>query len=72
MLTEEDFGFLSKAQQEGSAWTVPTHLSLQEVERQVIEATLKRTAGNVKEASEILGIDRSTIYERIKKFNITR
>ncbi len=72
VLTTDDFGFLERPAQGGAEWTVPTNLPLAEIERQVIEATLKRTSGNVKEVSEILGVDRSTIYERIRKYNIPR
>ncbi len=35
-------------------------------------ATLDRTGGNVKEAAIALGIDRSTLYEKIKKYGIPR
>jgi hypothetical protein len=40
-------------------------MTLQEMEKQLIAATLKRTEGNIKEAASILGIDRSTMYEKI-------
>jgi DNA-binding NtrC family response regulator len=72
VLSEEDFAFLARETGAGAGWTVPSHLPLHEIERQVIEATLRRTGGNIKEAAEILEIDRSTIYERIKKYNIAR
>jgi transcriptional regulator of acetoin/glycerol metabolism len=42
------------------------------LEREAIAATIKRTQGNIKEAAALLGIDRSTLYERIKKYNIPR
>jgi DNA-binding NtrC family response regulator len=72
VLTEEDFGFLSTALGERKQWSVPTHLSLQEVERQVITATLDRNQGNIKETASVLGIDRSTLYEKIKRYAIPR
>ena len=72
VLSEEDFGFLAREAPGRDAWAVPTHLPLHEVERMVIEETLRRTGGNVKEAAEILQIDRSTLYDRIRKFNIPR
>jgi transcriptional regulator of acetoin/glycerol metabolism len=33
---------------------------------------LDRTAGNIKEAAAVLGIDRSTLYEKIKRYAIPR
>ncbi len=65
-LTADDLGFLLQpaARRE---WAPPTHLSLGEIEREVIEAVLQRTDGNVREAARILGIDRSTLYDKIKR-----
>jgi transcriptional regulator of acetoin/glycerol metabolism len=42
------------------------------MERQAIAATLNRTGGNIKEAATQLGIDRSTMYEKIKRYEIPR
>jgi len=69
-LTAEDFSFLrnngpAKAQ-------IPDNLTLAEMERLMIEATLRRTGGNVKEAAASLGIDRSTLYEKLKRYGIER
>jgi len=47
-------------------------MPLREVEKQVITATLQRTEGNVKEAASLLGIDRSTLYIKLKKYDIPR
>jgi DNA-binding NtrC family response regulator len=71
ILTEEDVGFLA---QNGTArtWKIPAGASLQEMEKQLIIATLQRTGGNIKESASILGIDRSTLYEKIKKYEIPR
>ncbi len=70
VLTEEDFGFLEGAPAAG--WAVPDHIALDEVDRQVIAATLRRTGWNIKEAAADLGIDRSTLYDRLKKYGLTR
>jgi DNA-binding NtrC family response regulator len=71
MLTEEDFAFLQKAS--GPAeWTIPPNTTLQDLEKQAITATLDRTDGNVKEAASVLGIDRSTLYEKLKRYAIQR
>jgi DNA-binding NtrC family response regulator len=72
VLTEEDFAFLGQAVDGRKAWAVPTNLSLQEIEKQAIEATLRRHSGNIKETAATLGIERSTLYEKIKKYAIER
>jgi DNA-binding NtrC family response regulator len=70
-LTEDDFGFLER---NGAVkpWSIPAGMTLQQMEKQLIAATLERTGGNIKEAAAQLGIDRSTIYEKIKKYEIPR
>ncbi len=72
VLSEEDFAFLNQDARANQGWSVPNNLTLQEVEKQVIAATIKRTQGNIKEAAAVLGIDRSTLYDRIKKPEIAR
>jgi transcriptional regulator of acetoin/glycerol metabolism len=47
-------------------------MTLQEMEKQLIVATIERTGGNIKESAAILGIDRSTMYEKIKRYEISR
>jgi DNA-binding NtrC family response regulator len=71
VLTEDDFAFLAH---NGvvKPWAIPAGITLQEMEKQVIAATLQRTSGNIKEAAAILGIDRSTMYEKIKRYEIPR
>ncbi len=53
-------------------WTIPSNMTLEEAENKIISATLQRTRGNISEAAGILGIDRSTLYDRLKKYNIPR
>jgi DNA-binding NtrC family response regulator len=72
VLTEDDFTFLRRAQQNGNGWVAPDNVALDEVQKQVIMATLRRTGGNVKEAASTLGIDRSTLYDRMRKYAIER
>jgi DNA-binding NtrC family response regulator len=69
ILTKADFSFLSTGGP--AAWTPPP-VSLQELEKQAIETAIKRSQGNIKEAAAQLGIDRSTLYEKIKKYGIAR
>ena len=67
--------FTCRAAHEGGqpvGWTPPTDLTLDAVEREVILATLRRTGGNVKEAATILDIDRSTLYDRLRRYGIQR
>ncbi len=70
-LTDEDFAFLK---QNGAAKSpvLPAGMTLAEMERVLIIATLQRTGGNIKESASILGIDRSTLYEKIKRYEIPR
>jgi len=72
VLMEEDFAFLSNTIKARSAWTIPQDMSLQDLERQAIAVTLDRTQGNIKEAAGVLGIDRSTLYEKIRRYDIAR
>jgi len=72
ILAEEDFAFLASEGMPHAGWEAPSNLTLHEVERQVIEATLRRTGGNVKETAEILDIDRSTLYDRMRRHSIAR
>ncbi len=70
-LTDEDFSFLADAGP-SRPWQIPAGVTLQEMEKQVIAATIQRTGGNIKESASILGIDRSTLYEKIKRYEIPR
>jgi DNA-binding NtrC family response regulator len=72
ILCEEDFAFLEQNGIRKQTWHVPDNLLLTDIEKQVIEATIRRTKGNIKEAASVLGIDRSTLYEKIKKYEIER
>ncbi|MFW6181227.1 MAG: sigma-54-dependent transcriptional regulator [Spirochaetota bacterium] len=55
----------------GSAPPPATHLrSLQEVEREAIEQALRYCSGRKLEAARILGIGKTTLYEKIRKYGI--
>ncbi|MFO8032782.1 MAG: sigma-54 dependent transcriptional regulator [Desulfohalobiaceae bacterium] len=45
--------------------------SLQEVEKEHIRATLKRQDWNISRSAKTLGIDRSTLYQKIKRYNLS-
>jgi DNA-binding NtrC family response regulator len=73
VLGAPDFAFLSRpAAAPGGGLSLPPGLTLQEMEKDYIAATLTRLSGNVKAAAEALGIDRSTLYEKIKRYEIPR
>jgi two-component system response regulator HydG len=72
VLTADDFEFLARNGHDAGQWSIPSNATLQDLERRAIEVTLDRTQQNVKEAAAILGIDRSTMYEKIKRYEITR
>jgi DNA-binding NtrC family response regulator len=73
ILSEEDFSFLLDQPAGGKrGWSMPAGMTLEEGERQIIAAALQRAGGNVSEAATALAIDRSTLYDKIKKFNLPR
>jgi DNA-binding NtrC family response regulator len=71
-LGEDDFSFLAQGGVPGKAWAPPAGMTLQEMEKHLIVATIQHTGGNIKESASILGIDRSTLYEKIKRYEIPR
>ena len=71
-LSSGDFAFLVRDASERGGRHVPVDLPLEEIEKQVIAATLRRHGGNIKETATVLGIDRSTLYEKIKRYGIPR
>jgi DNA-binding NtrC family response regulator len=72
VLGAEDFAFLARKAASAAPLALPAGLSLQDMEKEYIAATLLRLQGNVKAAAEALGIDRSTLYEKIKRYGIPR
>jgi DNA-binding NtrC family response regulator len=71
VLGRREFAFLLR---DGPApgWSIPPDLSLRDLEKLAIAATLDRTRGNVRQTARILGIDRSTLYEKLRKYEIPR
>jgi two-component system response regulator AtoC len=56
----------------GSEATPGPMVSLEEVERRHVVAVLTHTGGNVSQSARILGIDRVTLYNKIKKWGLRR
>lgn len=55
----------TEVQEEASPEEMP---SLDELEKEHIQRVLRRTNGNKKKSAEILGVDRSTLYARLKRY----
>ncbi len=70
-LEPQDFQWLLR-KAEDSSWAPPPNLTLRDIEQRAVESALQRTMGNVKAAAESLGIDRSTLYEKIKRYGLGR
>lgn len=67
----EDLPFGDQIQDDApQAFYVPPNMTLDEIERIVIEQTLKRTSGNKQAAAQVLGIYRPRLYSKIKKYRI--
>ncbi len=65
-----DNGSLPESGSAGPGWDVPPNMTLEDIERLVIERTLQRTGGNKQAAANLLGIYRPRLYSKIRKYNI--
>lgn len=65
-----DNGSLPDGSPAGAGWDVPPNMTLEDIERLVIEKTLQRTGGNKQAAANLLGIYRPRLYSKIRKYNI--
>src|SRR3984893_15236034 len=54
-----------------NGFVVPANMTLEEIEREVIDQTLKRTKGNKQAAAKALGIYRPRLYSKIQKYNLS-
>ena len=50
---------------------IPANPSLEEVEKDHILRVLHEAGGNQSKASQMLGIDRKTLYLKLKKYGIS-
>ena len=65
-----DNGSLPEGATAGAEWDVPPNMTLEDIERLVIERTLQHTGGNKQAAANLLGIYRPRLYSKIRKYNI--
>ena len=54
-----------------NGFVAPANMTLEDIEREVITQTLKRTKGNKQAAAKALGIYRPRLYSKIQKYNLT-
>ena len=67
-ISEEEMAAAKAGEKEGG--TSLAGLPLEEVERKVIEETLKMTKDNKSEAARTLGITRATLHNKLRKYDI--
>ena len=56
---------------EASALPIPRGLTLEEVERLYIEATLRDVGGSINDAARQLGVSRKVLWQRRKRHGIS-
>ena len=71
LLGPDDFAFEVPAGGGGGSSDDGADLTLDELERRQIERVLSAQGGRVAEAAKRLGIPKSTLYQKLKKFGIT-
>ena len=66
--------YLVESKIESSAKAVPgkTNQSLEDLEKEYIESTLKSNNWNIRKSANILGINRVTLYNKIKKYQLKK
>ena len=62
---------IPQSQTQELKFQVPSGMSLEEIEREAIYQTLKRTNGNKQAAATALGIYRPKLYSKIRKYKLT-
>lgn len=71
VITEREIFALSEGLGSTEAAKVDIFPSLEEMEKNHIQAALDRVGGNILDAAELVGIARSTLYVKMKKYNIS-
>lgn len=65
-----DRGELAEGGEPGAGWDLPQNMTLENIEKMVIEKALQRTRGNKQAAATLLGIYRPRLYSKIRKYQI--
>jgi len=65
-----DHGELPDGADNSAGWEVPQNMTLEAMEKVIIEKTLQRTRGNKQAAANLLGIYRPRLYSKIRKYEI--
>jgi transcriptional regulator with PAS, ATPase and Fis domain len=65
-----DNGSAPEKMDQSAGWDVPPNMTLEDIEKLVIEKTLQRTGGNKQAAANLLGIYRPRLYSKIRKYKI--
>lgn len=68
LLSTDDFGWMN--QKKKSPEKEPGSLKVESMEREIIESAIRKNHGNLTKAADELGIGRSTLYRKIKKYGI--
>ncbi len=68
-ITTDELSFLDS---NSAKFTTPPALSLSEIEKQHITNVLKECDFNISKAAKILDIDRTTLYNKMKKYGISK
>ena len=71
-VTNLSFPFVPEKKAEEPAAPKPQALSLEEVEKQHIKRVLEMTDWNISQAAKALGIERATLYNKIKKYGLAK
>jgi transcriptional regulator of acetoin/glycerol metabolism len=51
---------------------VRVSMTIRQAEKVLISATLEHTSWKISQAASVLGIDRSTLYDKIRRYEIER
>ena len=68
VITKEDIAVTGNTLSDRKIHGVP---QLQEIEKNYILSVLEKTGGNQTNASRLLGLDRKTLYLKLKKYGIS-
>ena len=72
LVKKEDLGVHSKQEKEDASGSISADKSLKALEREHILRVLIENQWNIQRSAEILGIDRVTLYNKIKKYELKK